>query len=66
MSRKRPSNSHSSLSSLTATLADANEEAVYQRTHGVLSKQERAVHILEQDYGDRYSTDDMVKAVCLF
>jgi len=66
MSRKRPRNSHSSLSSLAATLADANEKAVFQRTHGVLSKQERAVHILEQDYCDRYSTDDMVKAVCLF
>ena len=65
-SRKCPRNSHSSLSSLAATLANANEEAVYQRTNGVLSKQEHAVHILEQDYGDRYFTDDMVKAVCWF
>ena len=66
MSRKRPRNSRSSLSSLAATLADANEKDVYQRTHGVFLKQERAVHILAQDYGDRYSTDNMVKAVCLF
>lgn len=63
---KRPRNSRSSLASLASTMAEANEEEIYQRTHGVPSKQERAVGILEADYGNRYSTDDMVKAVCLF
>jgi len=49
-------------------LADANKKAVYRRTHGVLSKQERAIHILEPNYGhgNRYSMDNMLKTVCLF
>ena len=67
-SHKRPRNSRSSFSSEAATLADANKKAVYWRAHRVLSKQERAVYILELNYGDsdQYSTDNMVKTVYLF
>ena len=65
-SNKHLRNNHSYLSLLSTSLAEANQEAIYQRTHGILSKQECVVHIIQQDYGNRYSTEHMVKAVCLF
>ncbi|KAG0639254.1 hypothetical protein HOY80DRAFT_1001132 [Tuber brumale] len=63
-SRKCRHTSHSSPGSLAATLVEANEEARYQHTHGIPSKQERTVRILEKDCAGRYSTADMVKSVC--
>ena len=50
---------------MSTALSNATEEAVHQREHGIPSKHERAIKVLEDSYSDKLSIEEMVKAVCL-
>ena len=52
--------------SLTTALSQATNEAVHQREHGIPSKHECAIKILEKSYSDKLTIEKMVKAVYLF
>jgi len=64
--RKRLRATKVAQSSLTTALSQATSEAVHQREHGIPSKHERAIKILEECYSDKLTIDEMVKAVSLF
>ena len=52
--------------SLTTALSQGIHEAVHQRKHGIPSKHECVIMILEESYSDKLTMKEMVKAVCLF
>ena len=65
-SRKRLRPTKVTQAALSKAISQATDEVAWQREHGLPSKHERAIKILQECYSDKLSVEEMVKAVCLF